>query len=148
MDSPRCILSLRRISWFLEIPRSIFIFIQNRLFCRVTRLLRPGHPTTYRTTLGRPAMCVGSPERNQKSVSTLFARDALAVLHATRLLRVAHAVTASRAIRPSPKTSQAPSSLSPPVQFLPLVSFPRPRAGRSPVCLCRRPRGRRSPASP
>jgi hypothetical protein len=72
----------------------LFRFIQNRLFCRVTRLLHPGHPTAYRTAPGRPLMYAGSPERNQKSVLTSSPRDVLAILPATQLPRIVHVVTA------------------------------------------------------
>jgi hypothetical protein len=36
MDHAWCILPSKKVSWFLELSRSLFWFIPNRLFCRVT----------------------------------------------------------------------------------------------------------------
>jgi hypothetical protein len=100
----------------LELPRSVFRFIQNRLFCRVTRLLYPGDPMTYRTAPGRPAMRARTTEKKRPNASMSWPFSP-----ATRLVRIAHAVTASTCRPPLPQNQPSPPPLSP------VHSAPSPR---------------------
>jgi hypothetical protein len=88
----------------LELLRYLFKFIQNRLFCWVTRLLYLGHPTTYRTASGRPTVRAGTPEKKNVLTPRCAGRFPLPrALCASRMPS-----WRQRAVRLSPKTSQAP----------------------------------------